>query len=61
MAVLRKSTDAAVASYNTGFPKLEDDECGWDASGIPERYRKDEKQGCRYPGVKNLGVILYGQ
>ena len=21
-------------------PQLEDDECGWDAAGIPKRYRK---------------------
>lgn len=30
----------ADTSYNTGFPTLEDDECGWDASGLPTRYMK---------------------
>ena len=27
-----------VASHNTEFPQLEDDACGWDAAGTPERY-----------------------
>jgi len=26
------------AASNTKFPQLEDDECGWDAAGTPERY-----------------------
>ena len=31
---------AATTTHNTVFPKLEDDECGWDASGTPVRYAK---------------------
>ena len=31
---------SAVTAHNTEFPQLEDDECGWDAAGTPERYTK---------------------
>ena len=35
------------ASYNTEFPQLEDDACGWDAAGTPERYTKPYAKAVR--------------